>query len=207
MDAVTAARGHIYSFFCGVLAPLPSAALLTQLAQDENSAFLDMLRSLNQAELTAGADEFSAYLQALTPENLSDRVAELAIDRTALLRTAAGAGNKAPYERLFRPKSEEESVIPAVHAFYRRAGLRQPNAAQESPDYLLTQLEFLSNLCLQQDTLPQSTQLCREFFTQHAGAWIPAWAAQAGKAAQTGFYRGVLRMLTGFLHLEAEFLQ
>ena len=207
MDAVTAARGHLYSFFCGLLAPLPSAGLLEQLTRGENLAYLDVLRGLNQAEITAGAEEFAAYLGGLTPEITSGEVARLAVDRTALLRATGAGGVKAPYERLFRPKREEETVIPAVQAFYRRAGLRQPNALQEAPDYLLTQLEFLANLCLQQDTLPQADLLCREFFTTHAGTWMPDWAAQAAQAAQTGFYRGALGMLSGFLRLEGEFFQ
>jgi TorA maturation chaperone TorD len=99
---------------------------------------------------------------------------------------------------------------------YRALGLDIADNFKDAPDHVCAELEFMHVLVCRQaealrtedgDRLVDSRQRQHAFLGNHAGAWIPDFAAKVMEHAETQFYRFMGEVTKHFVEEESEALE
>ena len=103
-----------------------------------------------------------------------------------------------PYESSYTnrtPAGNQE--LADVSGFYRAFGFDIANDAQEMPDHISAELEFLAMLCAKEayaleHAWQEQAEVCRaarrEFLAEHLNRWLPAFAERIHAKARAPFY-------------------
>lgn len=104
----------------------------------------------------------------------------------------------------------------AVRRAFRAYGFANPGAPAEPDDHIGLELDFMYRTCAlaiakaDGGQAADLVQICRDqlsFLKEHLLKWTPAFAADVVKGADTGFYRGMARMLQGYLAVDRSLLE
>lgn len=144
---------------------------------------------------------------------------ELAVD---YVRAFIGSGNSGfsaayPYESVYTSPKRlmMQDARDEVLVLYRAAGLEKQDSWKEGEDHIALELEFEQILCERALTALESgdEEACRNYLVQqrnfledHLYAWYPMMAADLQKFPNTGFYRGLGKLTSGFLRTDLELL-
>ncbi|QOX62123.1 hypothetical protein FRZ06_01535 [Anoxybacterium hadale] len=202
-------RGNIYGFLTEAFIRLPNEEFIQRITSPQMQTFLEQLQKLDHAKVRKGIGMARDFLNELGSENNHRIMEELAVDRTRLIRSAGKGKLRAPYEGLYKKKEDTHTIILSVKKFYKRMGIMPISYANDSPDFFCTELDFMKQLCLMeaeaQNGLSDIKTIEREFLNQHLGSWIGDYCSAAGETAKTGFYKGLLLILEGFVELEQSY--
>lgn len=98
-----------------------------------------------------------------------------------------------------------------VRQVFRSYGLVLATAPSNPEDHIGLELDFMYHTCRlaveQPDRMVQILSDQQDFLNEHLLAWAPDFAADVLKSANTGFYRGMARMLNGFLRTDRTILE
>jgi DMSO reductase family type II enzyme chaperone len=207
--ALAAARSRIY------------ALLSLFLKYPEKSSVETLVdATVREESIDAVAEIADQYCTSLT-----DKL-RLAFDRFALNNSAGleecylrvfGAsprGRIAAYECEYGSSEifQFSSELSDITGFYAAFGLR-PGGAQERPDHIATECEFMRVLCakeadllvevkLEDDRLEITRQAQKEFVRQHLGRWATAFSRQLAVADPNGGFGAVAELLEEFISIE-----
>lgn len=167
------------------------------------------------ADIRQGAALMQAYLQEKQDAELPNTLEELGVERTRLYRgVSAHNGPPPPYETLWsssnRPATDQLQQIAHI---YHQNDYTQYREISEQADYIGIELDYLSNLAAreaqhwQAEEMEQARQLqhVQAEFTRRMISWVQPFLERALEFAQTGFYRGHLLMLRGYLLDQEQF--
>jgi len=123
-----------------------------------------------------------------------------------------------PWESAYRTKERllfQEHTL-KVRQTYLKYGLQAPGYPAEPDDHIGLELDFMHQTTRMALTHVERgegealTALLRDqmaFLEEHLLAWAPRFAADVVHSAQTDFYRGMARILTGFLAIDRAVLE
>lgn len=145
---------------------------------------------------------------------------ELAVDYAKVFLAAGVAQGLAafPYESIYasRQRLMMQEAGSDVAALYRAKGLKPRDDMFKVPeDHIGLELDFMAMLCeeaCEAVTLPDEERLAalideqRDFLKLHLTNWCGGFCSDLLKYAQTGFYKGLSKITSGFLKLEGELL-
>lgn len=147
------------------------------------------------------------------------------------LKTLAGVTNvpddlEGEYNRLFRvqvvcqPYETEHDPLASVRkgqvladilGFYQAFGLTASEGQKEFPDFIATELEFMSLLllkeaCAQKSGLSDEAEICRDaakkFLTDHLARWVSSFSQRLEAEARLPLYSALGSILSSFLQDE-----
>lgn len=208
-----AKRLFAYSLLKRAFIDEPSKELLALLIdEDLISAF--PFQEDNE-ELREGAQMISFCLK--DPDVLSDRtVEELIIDFNGLF-IAPGPRYTKPWESVYTSRKhllfQDETLV--VRNEYAKLGLLPERFRSEADDHIGLELDFMMHLCdwsskaFRKNDLRKVRKYLKaqkRFVKEHFLKWIPELSAQISKKADTDFYRGLSKLLIGFLTVEKDTL-
>ncbi len=210
---VAGGRANTYGLLVNVFGSLPDGELIARIKDGRISGFIDDFANVGSDELGEGVRLIKAYQKQIANRAEKDILKELSIDRTVLVRGTGDQRLKPPYEGLYRTDCTMAAAALEINEVYRATGLALEEGTPESPDFLCIELDFLKNLCLQEQSQWSSGQDGRqtltieyEFISAHMGRWIKNYCNEADKFAVTDFYRGFLKILSSFTSLDREYL-
>ncbi len=86
------------------------------------------------------------------------------------------------FEGMHRGDLGRDGVLEGLLRFYEFFDVRLSETDREYPDHLVTELEFLAWLCMQEQAAEQKggdaesfRRAARDFLTRHLGAWLPTF--------------------------------
>jgi DMSO reductase family type II enzyme chaperone len=107
---------------------------------------------------------------------------------------------------------QQTQQLADIAGFYRAFGLDLSDDANERPDHLAIELEFLHFLCFKEayglkHHGPEQVEVCRDaevkFLREHLLTWAPSFAKRLQEAAGGGFYERLAAFMAAFLSTEA----
>ena len=158
-----------------------------------------------------GACELDAYLGGLQPNARTD----LAVDYARVFLGAGIATSEAayPYESVYT--SEDHLVMQEAHdamgALLRSSGLACKGSPNEPADHIALELDYMAHLvgqglCAAEagngEAVSSSVASQLAFLREHLLNWVPSFAHDVERYAETGFYRGIGKMTLGFLEMD-----
>jgi TorA maturation chaperone TorD len=213
MAAIASGRAELYHLLVGIFGHLPDKNLVTKIKSGGFRDVLDSCYGLDDLQCRSGAEYIHSYQSRAQNRPDEEILTELSVDRTRILRETGQTGLKPPYEGLYKNDKNIGASLLQVKTFYRKAGLLPEDSVHESPDYLGVELDFMKNLCLREQTQWASNGDASEtvaheenFLTEHLGSWVGEYCAEAGKWAQTDFYRGFLAILDTVVSMDMAYL-
>lgn len=173
--------------------------------------------SQESEQIQAGMEEVAAFLNQ-DDDSSSDRYDLLCWDYTRLF-IGPDKLPAPPWESAYLNDQkllfQEETL--KVREAYRKYGLLPKNFRQEADDHLGLELDFMFHLgermLAEADSAIESARMAEliadsaAFLQQHLLQWVGALTDDIGMSANTGFYRGMAKILVGFLELDLEALQ
>ena len=202
--AMAGARSHMYALMVRFINQLPDKELLEKIKSGEFEELFEQF---------SGAAYFKTYRHMVENKPADAILDELAVDRTRILRGTGPAELKPPHEGCYKLDSDLGSAAVQVKCFYRSAGMVPDETVCEPPDYLCVQLDFMRQLCEQEQHLRSSSRkveeviACQdEFLRKHLGCWVTDFCGQVQKHALTDFYRGITLILRDFIKQDMEYL-
>lgn len=121
--------------------------------------------------------------QCLAEHGLIDAsLAREALEAEYLAAFELGRGASAVplYEGMHRGGQGREGILEDLLRFYEFFGVKLSEADREYPDHLVTELEFLAWLCLQEQAARREERdaqpfqrAARDFLDRHLAAWLP----------------------------------
>lgn len=121
--------------------------------------------------------------QRLTERGLVDPALgreNLEADYLATFETGGGKAKVSLYEGQNRPEHGRDGILQELLRFYEFFDAHLNQEEREYPDHLVTELEFLGWLCLQEHTARRDGRdaepFCRaagDFLKRHLAAWLP----------------------------------
>ncbi|HYG58562.1 MAG TPA: molecular chaperone TorD family protein [Symbiobacteriaceae bacterium] len=214
LKAVLEARAFAYRMLAQAFLAEPVKAQIQSLA--ETGAVGIFPYAQDSEHIQQGMDEVQAYLS--DPANATDEAFDdLHWDYTRMF-IGPGALPAPPWESAY---SNEERLLfqeqtLAVRKVFRAYGFANPGAPAEPDDHIGLELDFMyqtSRLALEkaeQQSGADVVRICRDqlaFLQEHLLKWVSAFAGDVAASAETGFYRGMVRMLHGFLGVDRSILQ
>jgi TorA maturation chaperone TorD len=159
-------------------------------------------------EIKEGLSEITHFVENNKAQ--SEKVVEqsLQVDWTRLFRgIQPGYGPEPPYEEVYLGEGESNfQVLEAVAGFYVQYGVSIAKNADNRPDYIGLEMDFMRYLCEQEvaawkkgeKTQIQKWQIAEhDFLTDHLGRWVPSFCDRAIEEAKTDFYRGFVHLTKG----------
>lgn len=214
------ARASFYAFANVHFTTLPDVGFVSHVRSSEYAAALQALVDDDTLpeDVTQGAALMQGYIQAnlgLEPAAFSDN---LGVDRTRLYRGISPSyGPPPPYESVWTKSGMGVTdLLQLVAQMYRESGMALAADARERLDYVGVELSFAQQLALREAEAweagdsEQAKALLQQqagFLADHVGQWAPWFVDAALKRAETGFYRGHLRLVRGLLASEQERIQ
>lgn len=198
LQQMAAGRAFSYQTVIGAFRILPDEGFYKAAGSREIQDFLQRYGQLGQPLITAGSRRILKFFEE---KQVSEELLEsLAVDRTRILRAPQKGSFKPPYESLYCDKEKKDGLLGRLQRTYIKGGF-VPTDSMDTADFILIQLDFMRVLIQSGDIRHQ-----KEFMNEHLGVWVPPYAAEARKVAETEFYIGWLEFLEGFLQLEQELL-
>lgn len=200
MDDTTTLKQRLDGYRClhYVFNELPTAALVDELRAFDWRIFGS---SRNQEE--GGPGMIASFFQERTAQESESIATELAIERVKLFRGHDMSGPVAPYESLYRNISSVKSTENLALA-YRKTGFIFTGSNQDSPEYIGTELAFVSTL-LSHEIEARETGDAEQadayaavrsgFENEHFIPFATAFGKGMLEHATTGFYRGFALLL------------
>lgn len=201
---VLAFRRDYYDLLVSLLWREPPGQLLAALRArtgDLASAARPVHRLLGE-----GWQEIERFLGGVPPERLEEEVA----DEYTRLFIGLGSPEVNLYESFYLTRRVYERPLAAVRDFLGRIGLAKDEKYAEPEDFIAFELEILRTLVGRQAAAPDpdaalgQLDLQATFLKEHLLVWGPTGARDLAAATSAAFYRGVARLLEGFLELERE---
>lgn len=198
-------RRENYNFFAYIFMILP------------DTEFVDNISCLafdQDFEDEPGVENINNYIKSSAIKTPEEILKELLIDRTQLLRAIRENGCPPPYESLYVKRTPQD-VIGELILLYNQASYCLEDEVKESHEYIGTELNFMSMLCMKHmeaieannTNVAQDMELLQvQFFNEHLKLWIPKFAKEMHKASQTDFYKGIALMLGDWIQKESEYL-
>nr|QOV09075.1 Chaperone protein TorD [uncultured Dehalococcoidia bacterium] len=209
----TQGRAKIWGLMVRIFVSVPDESLIAEVNAPAFRSFLEAYGQLGEANLSTGVQEITAYLDSITKMDVETTLKLLMADRARLFRSSANSTFKPPYENLYRPNPGENRLAAELREFYKKENLSPDQLDSELPDYLGVELNFIYQLVQREadewmigDNALKTAVAEVEFLRQHLGNWIGKYVAEARQSAATGFYRGFLTMLEGFIAMERTYL-
>lgn len=104
----------------------------------------------------------------------------LEADYLSTFETGGGSIPASLYEGQNRPECGRDGILQELLRFYEFFDARLNQDEREYPDHLVTELEFLAWLCLQENAAQAGGRdaapfrcAARDFLTRHLAAWLP----------------------------------
>ena len=199
-DLLEFRRGY-YDLLAGLLAAEPSAALLDRLREGLPGR-VHAARQLDPA-LGEGWVVLADYLDRQPPGT-----AEAAADEYTRLFIGPGLPPLHPYESYYVTGRLLDRPLAAVRSFLRSVGLEKDPTQPEPEDWLPFELSVMTRLIDRQrdagdpDAAARWVDCQARLLKQHILIWGPRCADDLSAAPGADLYRGVGRLLRGFLELE-----
>jgi putative dimethyl sulfoxide reductase chaperone len=215
-------RAAFYGLLTTVFELLPDQLILAKIRAGEFQRVLMKYRELARQGFGPGLDLIDSYQSSIKDRPDETVLAELAIDRTRIMRGTGHPDMKPPYEGLYSTGSSFGDSLLGVKRFYRKAGLVPDETVSDSADYLCVELDFMKQLCLREEavhldkaepgktiieTVAEIIALEEEFLRVHLGSWVGLFCSAVGKHASTDFYRGFALILDAYVRMDREWLQ
>lgn len=202
-----AGQALVFGLLGKLLYVYPDRAWLQSLLVED--LFDDIPFGMENPVVANGLGLLQSWYAACQAKDLDETLENLRLDYTHLF-VGPGKVLVPPFESIYfnneRLIFQEETL--QVRGWYRRFGLVTENLYKEPDDHAGLELAFLAHLAQlasvaadDQDTarLDEIIDAQRQFFSAHAGRWIPAWCDLVISNAQTDFYRGVALTTKGAL--------
>jgi putative dimethyl sulfoxide reductase chaperone len=206
-------RAAIYGLLVRVFVSLPDAGLVDDFTSGVYDDLFNGFGGIGNKALRYGISYLDSYRSSIQSAVASKILDEIAVDRTRILRVTSDKAYRLPYESLYKASRSASDVISQVKSFYMKSGMVPAEDAGEMPDYLGVELDFMYALCQMETDLLDSGQdsmeiveLEKEFLNEHLGKWISIFCDEAGKQSCTDFYKGFLKIMSGFIEIEANYL-
>ncbi len=200
-------RREYYELFSVLFLREPTAELLTALGQNLE-ARVEAAAALHPV-LGEGWQEVGQFLQQ-DRENPKDLVAKVTDEFTPLL-VGPGIPKITPCESLYLTGTLFGAPLVQIRNFMRRVGLAKQEEWPEPDDHIAFTSDIMRQLITRQETAAnpdEETQwlnLQGDFLKAHLSRWVPRFAEDLEKLGGE-FYRGVGKVVRGFLELEKEIL-
>ncbi|MGH7263873.1 MAG: TorD/DmsD family molecular chaperone [Candidatus Rokuibacteriota bacterium] len=201
---VLAFRRGYYDLFVALLWREPAPDLVAGLTAGLEER-IDAARAVHPA-LGEGWDAIGAFLAA-TPR---DAVADVVTDEYTRVFLGPQRPPVYPYESYYLTGRVLDRPLAAVRGFLREVGLAREADFSEPEDHLAFELEVMRRLLARQAGSPDADGEARwlrlqgAFLRDHLLVWGPAVSRDLAAAEGAAFYRGVGRLLEGFLDLERD---
>jgi TorA maturation chaperone TorD len=224
MSQLAEARSRVYELLSNVYNRLPNNDFVEMLLdQDVRSLFGyatgDYMASNPQREeLEQGIQAIELFRKQVGEVNRDDLITRLGVDRTRLYRgLKRDYGPPPPYESVYQGSHTvmAESAL-QVKNVYSVWGYQPPPIGNEPPDYIGIEIDFLRFLCSEEAAALRSedrekAQKClnaeNDLLNNHMVGWIPRFCAEAQNYAKEELYRGITRLTSVYVVLEAERLR
>ena len=196
-----------FSLLATLLNQMPDAALVEKLRIAGSDCLKLSVENLEeQTGIEQGLQKTSDFIEATADLSEEEVQNQLAVDWTRLFRGVSPTyGPQPPYEGLFRPDlGDHITVMQAVKCVYRGIGVVTSDENANRPDYLGTELGFLSFLFQQTAKAGRAGEpgnarryadVAEKFMEEHLSKWVAAFISEAYPHAKTDFYRGVLQLI------------
>lgn len=196
-------RGY-YDLFVSLLWREPAGELLAGLAEgiQERIAGARNLHPL----LGEGWGEIARFLNGVD----RTRLAEMVADEYTRLFIGPPEPEVNLYESHYLTGRLLDRPLAVIRAFLKEIGLEKEAGYAEPEDFLAFELEIMRRLIARQALAPEPDEETRAvnvqaaFLKQHLLVWAPSAAKDLSEAKSARFYRGVARLLQGFLELERD---
>ena len=197
-------RQGYYDLLVSVLWKEPADTLLSGLGEGiaERTKGARNLHPL----LGEGWEEIGRFLAGTAPEGLAERVA----DEYTRLFIGPREREVNPYESYYLTGRLLDRPLAVVRNFLREIGMEKREGYSEPEDFLAFELEIMRVLIQRQRGAADPDGEIRwltvqaAFLKQHLLVWGPTAAQDLASASGAAFYRGVARLLKGFLDLERD---
>ncbi len=107
-----------------------------------------------------------------------------------------------PYESMYINGSMMGKSLLSVKKEYMLAGLTKAAGFYEPEDHIAMELQFMSYLC--KDGSKKGLQ--KDFLDKHLLKWTPGFCDELSIKSRSDFYRGMGKLLKGFLVIDKEIL-
>jgi len=202
-DLLAFRKGY-YDLFVSLLWQEPPGELLTGLGEGIEER-IKGARNL-QPLLGEGWEEIGRFLDGAVP----DRVGETVADEYTRLFIGPREPEVTPYESFYLTGRLLDRPLAVVRAFLNEIGLEKQEGYSEPEDFLAFELEVIRRLIHRQQSAADPDGEVRwlnsqgRFLKEHLLVWGPAVARDLAGARGAVFYRGVAKLLQGFLELERD---
>lgn len=173
-----------------------------------------------EMDLLEGYALVEKYLSSVTFENVDEKLEYLAADYAKVFLAAGQADGKAafPYESVYTSEGKECGGVDLhLNALYLSKGLEiNPDMFRIEADHIGLEFSYMAKLCQIQAECCENKDSNKaeetikeqiEFYKDHFGKWITAFATDIYKLADEDFYKGFAKITKGFLTLEKEMLK
>jgi hypothetical protein len=186
---------------------LPNADFLKSVRSPECKVFHEKYSALKQPSVTKGCELVLGFFKQVEGMDEDELLEMMAVDRTRLIRAPFKKAYMPPYEGHYKKKGEVSHL--ALKQLYMSHGY-VPADDIETVDFFAIQLDFLRMLILKMvenpDKMSELIEAQIDFLENHPGSWIKDYVEKAAPYAETGFYKGWLYIMEGFLELEKGYL-
>ncbi len=202
-----ATRAEMFGFMAAMLNRKPGAELVQKLRAVGSESFAGLIPDEDHSTAFGrGLLDMSQFVEEASGLAEDDVVKALAIDWTRLFRgVSPGYGPPPPYESVYLDQDKSDiEIIQKVGRWYVENGVKIDRHQPNRPDFLGIQIDFLRHLAEQEqdawkygnsddamDCLNKSS--C--FVSEHMASWVHKFCRQAMDYAETGFYKGVIRII------------
>ncbi len=188
-----------------------------------NMGMMHFPEDAENVDLRDGYGLIAGYLQGIAfPDQsaVAETITELEVEYARIFLAAGVAQGRVafPYESVYTSKKHllSQESCDDVAMIYAAKGLKaRPDMYRIPDDHAGLEFEYMQRLCQEAVTALEAgddaglADSCREqerFFDEHLKNWVPVFAEDIRKHAQTDFYRGFGRILRGFMDLEAKLM-
>lgn len=202
-DLLAFRKGY-YDLFVSLLWQEPAGEFVTGLGEGIEER-IKGARNLHPL-LGEGWEEIGSFLEGVPPEQLGQTVA----DEYTRLFIGPREPEVTPYESFYLTGRLLDRPLAVVRAFLKEIGIEKQEGYSEPEDFLAFELEVMRRLIHRQGSAPDPDGEVRwvnsqaTFLKEHLLVWGPAPARDLAGAKGAVFYRGVAKLLQGFLELERD---
>jgi TorA maturation chaperone TorD len=205
---LASSRGRLYGLLSQLYVRPPDSEFLTELFSREFEEIISGLlaQPTITGELGEGLELIRKFIGEWRGKALEEALEVVTLERNRLLR---GQVLPSPCESTHRGESA------GVAGFYGRVGVRIPEDAEEPPDHLGFELDFMRFLCgeeaaaWREGDLEKALNLVgmqNAFLKQHMKSWIPGFCDLMFEEAKLDLYRGLAKLTKGFLSQDERLL-
>lgn len=211
LAALNRYRAQLYRFLSRVYILEVDETLLSQMKQ------LDFPQDPASADLKSG---YQLLADCVARYGGSD-VIDLEVDYARIFLAAGVAQGLAafPYESVYTSKKHlmNQEASSDVHILYAAKGRKAREDMYRIPDdHIGLEFEYMAELCEEaakaaedgaDAKAEESQKEQKEFFLQHLNRWVPIFAGDVAKYAQTDFYKAIAKITRGFIGEEGKLMK